>query len=200
MRQVRLAAAGGGLALLAGIAVTSLHISSPGGPPAESAALEATMLGSGTSARAAAQAAVDNARRLSANRGVAAVAASRAILRRPFIPPIPRVPLVVIAPPPTLLPSSAHAWANTPFAIRVANCESGGGWMDLSPTYDGNPHLRDANGHYGKWQFAPATWWGVGGTGNPADASEAEQDYRAWLLWKRDGWAPWECAHLVTRG
>ncbi len=94
--------------------------------------------------------------------------------------------------------SSATAWANTPFAIRVANCESGGGPKDTSTTYDGDPHVRAANGHYGKWQFLPSTWVGVGGSGNPADATEAEQDYRAWLLWKQNGWAPWECSRLVA--
>lgn len=93
--------------------------------------------------------------------------------------------------------SSSEAWANEPFSIRVANCESGGGPSDHHTYYDGDAHLRDPNGHDGKWQFAPTTWYSVGGTGNPADASEAEQDYRAWVLWKRDGWGQWECAGMV---
>lgn len=34
-------------------------------------------------------------------------------------------------------------------------------------------------------------WKTFGGTGDPADASEAEQDYRAWLYYQRSGWHPW---------
>lgn len=62
----------------------------------------------------------------------------------------------------------------------------------------GDPHLRDPNGHYGKWQFSPGTADSVGAPGaGIAQLPEAEQDYYAWLLWKRDGWSPWECASLV---
>lgn len=133
--------------------------------------------------QAAAAAARDRARRIQrllAARRAAAQRAARAAYRKRL-----------------LINSSAEAWANTPFAIRVANCESGDGPSDTSPTYDGDPYLRDPNGHYGKWQFLPETWWSVGGTGNAADASVSEQDYRAWLLWKREGWAPWQCAGMV---
>lgn len=38
------------------------------------------------------------------------------------------------------------------------------------------------------------TWQSVGGTGDPADASFAEQRYRAWLLEQRDGWSQWSTA------
>lgn len=48
--------------------------------------------------------------------------------------------------------------------------------------------------HRGKWQFSFATWRGVGGSGDPADASEVEQDYRASLLWDDgDGSGNWSC-------
>jgi hypothetical protein len=60
------------------------------------------------------------------------------------------------------------------------------------------------NGFYGGMQFMPATWRHVGGRKDPAfehpgdpaypfSASPAEQLYRAWLLWKRDGgtWRSW---------
>lgn len=42
-------------------------------------------------------------------------------------------------------------------------------------------------------------WRVAGGNGVAGDASRAEQDYRAWVLyqWARrnygDGWAPWRC-------
>jgi soluble lytic murein transglycosylase-like protein len=62
----------------------------------------------------------------------------------------------------------------------IAACESGG-----DPTA-----VNDA-GYYGKYQFDESTWASVGGSGNPAEASEAEQDYRAALLYSRAGSSPW---------
>jgi peptidoglycan hydrolase-like protein with peptidoglycan-binding domain len=64
---------------------------------------------------------------------------------------------------------------------RIARCESGG-----------NPRAVSANRRYfGKYQFSRATWRAVGGRGNPARASEAEQDRRALILYGREGVAPW---------
>jgi hypothetical protein len=64
---------------------------------------------------------------------------------------------------------------------RIAQCESGG-----------NPRAVSANGRYfGKYQFSRATWRSVGGRGNPARASEAEQDRRARILYRRAGTSPW---------
>jgi hypothetical protein len=63
----------------------------------------------------------------------------------------------------------------------IAACESGG-----------DPTVVDASGtYYGKYQFDTSTWASVGGSGNPAEASEAEQDYRASLLYARAGSSPW---------
>lgn len=66
----------------------------------------------------------------------------------------------------------------------IAACESGG-----------NPRAVSANGTYrGKYQFDRQTWRGVGGTGDPAAASEAEQDMRAAKLLASRGTQPWpEC-------
>lgn len=36
-----------------------------------------------------------------------------------------------------------------------------------------------------------AGWAVVGGVGQPGSATRAEQTYRAWLLYRRYGWAPW---------
>jgi peptidoglycan hydrolase-like protein with peptidoglycan-binding domain len=68
---------------------------------------------------------------------------------------------------------------------RIAQCESGG-----------DPTAVSANGRYfGKYQFSRATWRAVGGRGNPARASEAEQDRRAAKLYRQRGTAPWpNCA------
>jgi hypothetical protein len=62
----------------------------------------------------------------------------------------------------------------------IAQCESGG-----------NPTTDTGNGFYGKYQFTLSTWQSVGGTGNPAQASEAEQDRRAAALYTQSGPAPW---------
>ncbi len=62
----------------------------------------------------------------------------------------------------------------------IASCESGG-----------DPTAVNAAGYYGKYQFDLGTWASVGGSGNPAEASEAEQDYRASLLYSRAGSSPW---------
>ena len=62
----------------------------------------------------------------------------------------------------------------------IAACESGG-----------DPTAVNAAGYYGKYQFDTGTWASVGGSGNPAEAPEAEQDYRASLLYSRAGASPW---------
>ena len=62
----------------------------------------------------------------------------------------------------------------------IAACESGG-----------DPTAVNSAGYYGKYQFDTGTWASVGGSGNPAEASEAEQDYRASLLYSRAGSSPW---------
>lgn len=63
----------------------------------------------------------------------------------------------------------------------IASCESGG-----------DPEVVSSNGLYhGKYQFHPDTWESVGGEGLPSDAPEAEQDYRAALLYERSGPGQW---------
>jgi len=63
----------------------------------------------------------------------------------------------------------------------IAQCES-----------HGDPRAISANGSYrGKYQFDFGTWASVGGKGDPAAASETEQDRRAAMLYKRSGATPW---------
>lgn len=63
----------------------------------------------------------------------------------------------------------------------LARCESGG-----------NPRAVSSGGTYrGLYQFAMSTWRGVGGTGDPIDASPSEQTYRAKILYSRSGRSPW---------
>jgi hypothetical protein len=91
------------------------------------------------------------------------VATARA--KRKATPPAPPTPKVVL--PPQL--------------ASIAQCESGG-----------NPAAIGGGGLYrGKYQFSYSTWAGVGGSGDPAAAPEAEQDMRAALLYERSGPGQW---------
>jgi hypothetical protein len=63
----------------------------------------------------------------------------------------------------------------------IGACESGG-----------DPTAISSDGSYrGKYQFDYGTWESVGGSGDPAVASESEQDYRAALLYASSGSSPW---------
>lgn len=68
-----------------------------------------------------------------------------------------------------------------PTLDAIASCESGG-----------SPTIVDSSGTYhGKYQFDVGTWASVGGSGLPSAAPEAEQDYRAALLYSQAGSSPW---------
>jgi soluble lytic murein transglycosylase-like protein len=63
----------------------------------------------------------------------------------------------------------------------IAACESGG-----------DPTAVSSDGTYrGLYQFDYGTWASVGGSGDPAAAPAAEQDYRAALLYSQSGSSPW---------
>jgi hypothetical protein len=69
----------------------------------------------------------------------------------------------------------------SPALEAIAACESGG-----------DPSAVGGGGTYrGKYQFSRETWAGVGGSGDPADASEGEQDRRAAMLYARTGASSW---------
>ena len=71
--------------------------------------------------------------------------------------------------------------AASPALEAIAACESGG-----------NPSAIGGGGAFrGKYQFDYGTWASVGGSGDPAAASEAEQDRRAAMLYARSGSTPW---------
>jgi len=64
---------------------------------------------------------------------------------------------------------------------RIARCESGG-----------DPTAVSSDGRYrGKYQFDRETWTRIGGSGDPAQAPEAEQDRLASKLLAERGTAPW---------
>ena len=63
----------------------------------------------------------------------------------------------------------------------IAQCES-----------HGNPRAISPGGTYrGKYQFSFSTWASVGGKGDPAAASETEQDRRAAILYRTGGPGHW---------
>jgi peptidoglycan hydrolase CwlO-like protein len=118
----------------------------------------------------------DRRRQAARSERLALVAAGReaeARLLRQADPSAPQAVAAAVAP---------QAPASAPAALeRIAQCESGG-----------DPQAVSASGQYrGKYQFDTGTWQGVGGTGDPADAPEAEQDRRAAILYARRGPAPW---------
>lgn len=55
----------------------------------------------------------------------------------------------------------------------------------------GNPATDTGNGYYGMYQFTMGTWQAAGGTGNPADASAAEQTAVAQRVQQQQGWGAW---------
>ncbi len=63
---------------------------------------------------------------------------------------------------------------------RIRQRESGGNYADNT-----------GNGFYGAYQFTIGTWQSVGGTGLPSNASPAEQDMRAQILYNERGCSPW---------
>jgi hypothetical protein len=82
---------------------------------------------------------------------------------------------------PTHSTTTRSAAAPSGTLARIAQCESGG-----------NPSAVSADGQYrGKYQFSRATWQAMGGSGDPAQAPEAEQDRRAAALLAQAGTSPW---------
>lgn len=63
---------------------------------------------------------------------------------------------------------------------RMARCESSGRWW-----------LSTGSGYFGGLQFDARTWRSVGGRGLPHWHPAIEQKYRAVLLIRRRGYAPW---------
>jgi uncharacterized protein YabE (DUF348 family) len=83
-------------------------------------------------------------------------------------------------------PATAAPTADGLNWAALARCESGG-----------NPRAVNAAGYYGLYQFSKSAWASVGGSGNPIDASAAEQTARAQALYARGGAGQWGCGrHL----
>lgn len=78
-----------------------------------------------------------------------------------------------------LAPGAANA-ADDSTWDALAQCESGGNWS-----------INTGNGYYGGLQFNLQTWEANGGSGNPADASRAEQIRVAENVLATQGWGAW---------
>ncbi len=78
------------------------------------------------------------------------------------------------------------AFLGGPYAIPtyIVMCESGGNYRALNPS----------SGAGGAYQIIPSTWRAYGGKGLPHEASKAEQDRIARLIWENDGPNAWSCA------
>ena len=73
-----------------------------------------------------------------------------------------------------------------PYAIPtyIVMCESGGDYHALNPS----------SGAGGAYQILPSTWRAYGGRGLPHQASKAEQDRIAAMIWRDSGPGAWMCA------
>lgn len=78
-----------------------------------------------------------------------------------------------------LMPTAANAASDSTWDA-LAQCESGGNWA-----------IDTGNGYYGGLQFSLSTWQAYGGSGNPADASRAEQIRVAENTLAGQGWGAW---------
>ena len=80
-----------------------------------------------------------------------------------------------------------------PAVQRSASSSGGLNWAALARCESGgNPRSVSSGGTYrGLYQFSLSTWRGAGGSGDPIDASPAEQTNRAQILYSRSGRSPW---------
>ena len=80
--------------------------------------------------------------------------------------------------------AAGHDWSG------VAECESSGNWS-----------ANTGNGYQGGLQFSPSTWAAYGGTGNAANASQAEQVRVAENVLDGQGVGAWPvCGQYLTGG
>lgn len=97
--------------------------------------------------------------------------------------------------------SSDHGTASSSYSSSATNYSAPSATSSYSPTgvwaciaeheSSGNPATDTGNGYYGMYQFTMGTWESAGGTGNPADASAAEQTAVAQRVQQQQGWGAW---------
>jgi Transglycosylase-like domain len=104
------------------------------------------------------------------------------------------------APPTTVPPTTAPPTTTPPTTAADASSEAsageppplGGVWLELRDCESGdNYQTNTGNGFYGAYQFAGATWSGLGLPGIASDAPYWVQDEAAQRLQAEYGWKPW---------
>lgn len=101
-------------------------------------------------------------------------------------PPVPSAPAAAAASQAAVDPGRGGKGVRRGDVLaRIRACESKSDYR-----------ARSSSGRYrGAYQMDRATFASVGGTGDPASASRAEQDHRAQLLYEQRGSQPWpNCA------
>lgn len=90
---------------------------------------------------------------------------------------------------PTYTPASTPTYAAAP---ATSSYSPSGVWSCIAQHESGgNPATDTGNGYYGMYQFTLGSWQSAGGSGNPADASAAEQTAVAQRLQSMQGWGAW---------
>jgi septal ring factor EnvC (AmiA/AmiB activator) len=81
--------------------------------------------------------------------------------------------------------SEVERWLGGPYSIPayIVMCESGGNYSAVN----------SSSGAGGAYQILPSTWQLYGGTGEPQNASKAEQDRIAAEIWADSGSSAWVC-------
>jgi hypothetical protein len=86
----------------------------------------------------------------------------------------------------------AQSTTTTTTTPTSSSAPAGGVWVELRDCESGGNYAEDTgNGYYGAYQFALATWEGLGFSGLPSSASPAVQDEAAQELQARYGWDQW---------
>jgi uncharacterized protein YabE (DUF348 family) len=109
--------------------------------------------------------------------------------------PVTRVVAVGTKPAPVATRASSPASSGSSSSGSSSSGSSGGGsgWAAVAKCESGgNPGAVSSTGKYrGLYQFSTQTWRSVGGAGDPAAASAAEQTRRAQMLYERSGAGQW---------
>ncbi len=137
-------------------------------------------------ALAAQRAAAVRAAAAAAEEAARAAAAKAGRHRQPATPPPPP------APPPSRGGGSGGSGGSGGDGFVFPNSKLAADFASLRLCESGGNYATDTgNGYYGAYQFALATWQGLGFAGLPSAAPPWEQDEAAYELYERDGWGPW---------